>query len=141
MERGGLDFVGDYKGLAVYFDAKSTKAGTRFPLDNVKPHQADIVRDAWRRGAVAFLAVGFDVEDHKAASFYLVDWPILECWWDDYMRGSDLVTVDGKTKVVKTPRSIPRQWLEDHAPPIRLDGGVWLDLVGAIRLVKARMAA
>lgn len=118
VSKGTLDFLGDYRGRLVTFDAKSTKTKS-FPLRLIKRHQATIVRNAHQRGAIAFFLVEFT----DTGAYYAMPWPVLAPWWGEFDMMGD-------------PASIPRQVIESECLAIAKERGR-LDLVGVIeRLTK-----
>ena len=89
MGRGGLDFIGDWRGTALTFDCKSTKIDTRFPLDMVEPHQAVLVKKAHERGCLAFLLIEVSAQSNWAR-YFAVDWPVLGPAWKGYRANEGL---------------------------------------------------
>lgn len=77
---GALDFIGDYKGAFVTFDAKSTESKTSFRLSLIKQHQAVIVKKAHERGAIGFFLVEFS--KLEPARYYALTWPFLREYWN-----------------------------------------------------------
>ena len=82
---GHLDFVGDYKGRHVAFDAKSCRLKTSFPLKNLKPHQVEQVAEAHSRGALSFFLVEF-LDLPGGPRYFALTWPVLEPYWVGRLR-------------------------------------------------------
>ena len=78
--QGALDFIGDFRGLFVTFDAKSTQSRSSFALDLIKQHQAVIVKNTHDRGGIAFFLVEFSTL--APARYFALSWPTLKPWWD-----------------------------------------------------------
>lgn len=54
-----VDYIGLYYNRPIAFDAKSTQNKTRFPLDNIEPHQREFLR-TWRQlTGKAFYLINF----------------------------------------------------------------------------------
>lgn len=117
MPTGELDFVGDYKGRAVSFDAKSTATKTTFPLRNIKRHQATIVRHAHERGALAFFLVEFTA-CAGAPRYYALTWDVLAPFWSSFS--------------LYQATSIPLAVFEKRCVEV-VRKGATLDLVGAVQ--------
>ena len=118
VESGDLDFVGDFRGFGVSFDAKSTQVNTRFDLKLIKKHQAVIVKRAHARGALAFFLVEFSRLE-AGPRYWCLTWPVLRSWWDAFDH-------DGE------PASIPAAVFEAECLEVVRAGNV-LDLVAAVR--------
>ena len=58
-EPSTTDYNGVYKGYYLDFEAKETKLKTRFPFDNIHPHQIKHLRNITRHGGIGFLIVRF----------------------------------------------------------------------------------
>ncbi|PFL57687.1 Holliday junction resolvase RecU [Bacillus cereus] len=93
-----VDYDGVYKGRALYFEAKSTKETTRFPLDNISRHQIDYLKDTLEHGAICFLLIEFRT-DHI---IYFVPVNLVAKYYEAML-------YDGGRK------SIPREEFEKHA--------------------------
>lgn len=115
---GDLDFVGDFWGRGVSFDAKSTSVNTSFALRLLKKHQVVIVKHAHARGALAFFLVEFSELD-GGPRYFALTYPVLKSWWDRFEH-------DG------TPASIPFAAIEAHCHEVKRAGNV-LALVGVVR--------
>ncbi|WP_242136614.1 Holliday junction resolvase RecU [Bacillus cereus group sp. BfR-BA-01360] len=59
QDKSTVDYDGVYNGRAIYFEAKSTKETSRFPLENIHRHQIDFLRDTHERGAICFFLIEF----------------------------------------------------------------------------------
>ncbi|PFC85151.1 Holliday junction resolvase RecU [Bacillus anthracis] len=93
-----VDYDGVYKGRAVFFEAKSTKETTRFPLDNISRHQIDYLKDTQEQGAICFFLIEFST-DHI---IYFVPVNLVAKYYEAML-------YDGGRK------SIPREEFEKHA--------------------------
>lgn len=127
VAKGDLDFVGDYRGRAVSFDAKSTKVPTSFPLSNLKRHQVTICKNAHARGALAFFLVEFS--KHEVPSYFALTWPELKSFWNRY---------DAIAPGPAYTASIPLPFFLGHCVRVERQGNV-LDLPAAIVALQARM--
>jgi len=58
-KKSTVDYDGVYRGRAIYFEAKSTREETRFPLDNIERHQIEHLEKAEKQGAVCFFLIEF----------------------------------------------------------------------------------
>ena len=67
-ERSTVDYVGVWKGKAVAFDAKATRAAS-LPHENVHRHQREFLQAFHKAGGVAGLLVAF--EGRGARSFFV----------------------------------------------------------------------
>lgn len=73
-----VDFVGTYGGLAIAFDAKSTREA-RIRWDRVEEHQAEWLKDWARVGGLGFVLVAATgAEAGARARWWLCPW---EWWW------------------------------------------------------------
>lgn len=115
--KGSLDFVGDFLGRAVELDAKSTKIKSSLKLSLLKRHQVNIVKHAFKRGAIAFFLVEFSALDGPPRYFALT-WPVLQAYWDKADFGGT--------------QSIPFAVIEKACVEVSRKGKT-LDLVGAIQ--------
>ncbi|MEG2457404.1 MAG: Holliday junction resolvase RecU [Bacilli bacterium] len=52
-----LDYCGIYKSKYIEFDAKECKNTTSFPLNNIKTHQLEHMKDIIRHGGITFLII------------------------------------------------------------------------------------
>lgn len=67
------DFFGVVAGgVGVLFDAKATTALKRWPLANIKPHQARDLEAWWQRGAHSFIALDW------SGSRWMLPWGVLQ---------------------------------------------------------------
>ena len=121
--QGALDFIGDFRGLFVTFDAKSTESKTAFKLDLIKRHQAVIVRKSFERGAIAFFLVEFS--KLEPARYFALTWPVLKPWWGRMDYGG--------------PQSIPFAFLEAECLEIHRERKT-LDLVGTVEALMQKAA-
>lgn len=93
-----VDYDGVYKGRAVYFEAKSTKETTNFPLDKISRHQIDYLKDTLEHGAICFFLIEFRT-DHV---IYFVPISLVAEYYEAML-------YDGGRK------SIPRKEFEERA--------------------------
>lgn len=70
-----VDYMGDYDGRSICFEAKQHKAETAFPLKNIEPHQVDFMRD-WQ--GIKF----FVIEWVHYREIYRVSWETIVNFWD-----------------------------------------------------------
>lgn len=124
---GALDFIGDLHGRAVTFDAKSCAIKTAFPLKDIRPHQAVIVKRAHRRGAVSFFLVEFSALA-GGPRYFALTWPVLEPYWRPFYHSG---SADGSS-------SIPLRVFEAECLEVGCKGKT-LDLAGAIEALAAEV--
>lgn len=79
-KKSTVDFMGDYSGRSVCFEAKSTKEETSFPLKNFEKHQIEFMRK-WK-GASFVL-----IELSKFREVYFVHYSWIISWWDEMQVG------------------------------------------------------
>lgn len=114
--KGFVDFVGIANGRSICFEAKSTRERTSFPLDNIKRHQVEVLRDWHNLGGISFVLIEFE----KRNAVYLLRYPQLQKWWKSAEGGGR--------------KSIPFQWFHFHCPRVRSDRGISLDYLKALKL-------
>lgn len=117
-----VDFDGTIKGgRAVYFDAKSTRETTRFPLANIKEHQMNYCQDQHELGAAVFFLVEFAAH-HE---FYYLPYTIAQRYFDDAQAGGR--------------KSIPYDDFRENPAIYEVKGspGIVLDFLEPIRSGKA----
>lgn len=124
--KGTLDFVGDFRGRALYFDAKSTKVKTRFNLENIEGHQAKIIRKAHGRGCLAFLLVEFSTLE-GGPRYFAMTWDVLGPAWEAYQ----------DVKQLDAPSSIPFKTIAANCLEVKRVKGSLL-LVSAIAELASR---
>lgn len=116
---GALDFIGDYRGRFVTFDAKSCANATSFPLADLRRHQVVIVKRTVARGGLAFFLLEFTA---GSPSYWALTWDVLRPYWNEADAGGR--------------QSIPRAAIEGQCLRIqRTRSG--LDLVGVIEQLQA----
>lgn len=110
-----VDYMGDWEGRSICFEAKSTENETRLPFGNFEEHQIEFIR-SWK--GIAFALVHF--ESHNET--YLIDRLSLLRMWDEQMLGGR--------------KSIPYKWFQESARLIKKGGcqnkGIVLDYLSAI---------
>lgn len=72
-----VDYSGVYRGHALEFEAKATREKTRFPLDNIHPHQVEHLRSCMAAGAVCFLIMEF-TQHHEI--YYVPAKMVVDAW-------------------------------------------------------------
>lgn len=82
-EKSFLDYIGIACNRSIAFDAKSTKELTRFPLNNVKPHQVELMEEWTRQNGLAFILVYFEKKDE----IYFLEYDFIKKYWDDSING------------------------------------------------------
>lgn len=83
-EKSTVDFYGTVKGgRSVYFDAKSTRNKTSFPLKNIKDHQTDFLQEQAELGAAVF----FLIEFAEQKEFYYLPYSIARQYIDEAAEG------------------------------------------------------
>ena len=123
-EKSTVDFIGQYKGIPVAFEAKNTNSN-RISLSEVKPHQERFL-DLWdaQPGAAAFVIVAFN----DLLDFYRVPWlywkTALELWQKSKGKKQD-VKIGGLVwetpgKASLTPEDLPVSWRIDSSNVYRL---------------------
>lgn len=108
------DFAGIYEGRSILFDAKETKT-LNLPIENIKPHQYEILKSWHEKGAHAFLVVYF----HKPNKYYYLSFKTLEWAWERAKKG--------------TRMSISLKEFETMAIEVKSNNGFTLDYLEAIR--------
>lgn len=89
-----VDYMGDYQGNSICFEAKSTENKTSFPLSNFEKHQIEFIR-AWQ--GLSFALINFDTHNET----YLISKTHLLQWWDDQLTGGR--------------KSIPISWVRENS--------------------------
>lgn len=89
-----VDFMGDWNGRSICFEAKSTKIETSFPLSNFEEHQIEFMR-SWKGATFALI----HFETHRET--YLIDRLNLLRMWDEQFTGGR--------------KSIPYAWFQESA--------------------------
>ncbi|MGO0058617.1 Holliday junction resolvase RecU [Brevibacillus fluminis] len=60
-QKSTVDYDGIYKGRAIFFEAKSTREQTSFPLKNIERHQIEYLENAEKQGGICFFLIEFAV--------------------------------------------------------------------------------
>ncbi|MEK5038930.1 Holliday junction resolvase RecU [Sporosarcina sp. FSL K6-3457] len=110
-----VDYVGAHNGKTIVFDAKETKLKS-FPLENLQPHQYELLKSWREQGAAAFLIVQF-TKLHE--EIYLLPFKILQEYWEDAEKGGR--------------KSIPHSAFIERCDLIKSEGGVTLHYLKNIR--------
>lgn len=105
-KKSTVDFIGDYKGRSVCFEAKSTENKTLFPLANFEEHQIEFMRK-WT--GIKFAVIEFK---HTRQIFFLEAARLLNAW-DNHKVGG--------------PASIPYEWCAFWLDEIEQGDGIVLD--------------
>jgi recombination protein U len=106
-----VDFMGDYEGRAICFEAKENMIKTSFPLSNFEEHQIEFIRK-WK--GIAFAIIHFKAHNRT----FLINKSQLISAWDNAR--------DGERK------SIPYQWFEEQAREVKQGNGIILDYLGEV---------
>ena len=106
QEKSTVDFEGMSHGRGLAFDAKSTKNKSSFPLNNIKEHQIEFLKDYRDQGGIAFFIVHF--EKHQETYFLYVTQ--LVDWWENMKYGGR--------------KSIPLNWFKLNCDLIKAEKGV-----------------
>src|SRR5579875_1102814 len=109
-----VDYHGVYPGHALEFDAKSTREKTRFPLQNVHPHQIEHLRLCESMGAICFLLVEFAQHAH----IFYVPAQLVTRAYDASLRGG--------------AKSIPYEDIARTCYVVEAGRGVVLDYLAAV---------
>jgi len=111
-----VDYMGDWQGKSVCFEAKSTKNETSLPFSNFEEHQIEFIR-SWKGESFALI----HFESHNET--YLIDRVSLLRMWDEQMLGGR--------------KSIPYKWFQESGRLIEKgeyqNKGIVLDYLSAIR--------
>ncbi|OAB48489.1 Holliday junction resolvase RecU [Paenibacillus antarcticus] len=110
-----VDFMGDWQGKSICFEAKSTKNEKSFPFSNFEEHQIEFIR-SWK--GESFALIHFETHNET----YLIDRINLLRMWDEQMLGGR--------------KSIPYKWFQESGRLIEKGGyqnqGIVLDYLSAI---------
>lgn len=105
-----VDYMGDWKGKSICFEAKSTNSTSSIPFKNFEDHQIEFIR-RWQ--GIGFALIHF--EYYKET--YLIDKKDLLEKWDLQYKGGR--------------KSIPYEWFQQNAKPIK-QGMFLLDYLAAV---------
>lgn len=104
-----VDYMGDYDGHSICFEAKQHKAATAFPLKNIEPHQIEFMRN-WR--GIKF----FIIEWIHYKEVYRVSWDTIIRYWDvaENTGGRKSIPYSDMQheKLIKSGRGISLDYLE-----------------------------
>jgi recombination protein U len=114
-QKSTVDFGGTAQGKSIWFDAKTTKNKTSFPLKNIKSHQIEFLRQVHEHGGIAFLLI-FSLAENKT--------------W--FLRILDLLVFMEQEK----RKSLSFQWLDEKAPLIYSHEGIVLDYLSEALRIK-----
>jgi recombination protein U len=106
-KKSTVDYIGDYNGHSICFEAKSTENKTSFPLSNFEAHQIMFMHK-WK--GIKFAIIEFTT--HKETYFIPFDYL--------FARYTD-------------SKSIPYKWIAEH-PKIGSGNGIFLDYLKHIDL-------
>jgi len=109
-----VDFVGIAGGRAIAFDAKSTLTKTRFPLDNLEPHQFEFLESWDCHGGIAFVLMEFAAHEE----FYVVSFRQLREWWAARKSGGR--------------KSVPYEVIREQCRRVTAGRGVVLDYLQGV---------
>lgn len=96
-QKSTVDFGGTAKGKSIWFDAKTTKNKTNFPLANLKSHQIDFLQRVEQQGGIGFWLIFSESEK--------TTWILYQSKLDEFLKDY-------------TRKSIPYQWLNDNCPKV-----------------------
>ncbi|WP_408956028.1 Holliday junction resolvase RecU [Natroniella sp. ANB-PHB2] len=113
-KKSTVDYIGNYKGQAIAFDAKETRIETRFDLSNVKKHQYHYLKNWAANGGIAFLIIYFNSLDEA----YYLPYGLLNEYWQGRLKGKR--------------KSIPYQKIAKEEYKISSQGLVLLDYLEII---------
>lgn len=86
-KKAAVDFLGHVLlpggALPLAFDAKEVSRGSRWPLENLKAHQYEYLRDCALTGALSFVLIAFWEKDQ----FFVLPFPVLEDRWGAWRSG------------------------------------------------------
>lgn len=108
------DYNGVYKGKYIDFEAKETKHGTSFPLNNFHDHQIKHMRSVCDQNGICFVIIRFSTTDEI---FYL-EAEKLFLFWDRMIEGGR--------------KSITKDELKQRAHPIALGFQARIDYIRVI---------
>ncbi|MNI30646.1 Holliday junction resolvase RecU [compost metagenome] len=92
-----VDYMGDWGGKSICYEAKSTKNPTSFPFSNFEEHQIEFIR-RWK--GIGFALIHFEYHD---TTYLISKEDLLEKW--------DLQATGGR-------KSIPYDWFVNHAKKV-----------------------
>lgn len=105
-----VDFMGDWQGRSICFEAKSTKSTSSIPFSNFEEHQIEFIR-RWK--GIGFALIHF--ESYKET--YLISKKDLLEKWDRQYKGGR--------------KSIPYEWFKQNAKSVK-QGMFLLDYLAAV---------
>ena len=108
-QKGIVDFIGVSNGKSIAFDAKSTNIKTNFPLNNIKQHQIDYLRNHHKHGGISFFLIAFN----KRNEYFFLSINQAYKWWKNMLQGGR--------------KSIPYDWFVFNCESIKSGNGVPLD--------------
>lgn len=111
-----VDYHGIASGKPIAFDCKSTREKTRFPLNNIEPHQYEYLKQFHYHQGISFLVVEFAIQ-HE---IYILKFEDLEKWWNESKQGGR--------------KSIPYQWFVENCERCKPGRGMSLDYLAAVGL-------
>ena len=82
-KKSTVDYIGNYKGYMLAFDAKENSIETRFPLSNVEEHQYSYLRRNKENGGISFLIVSFTTQ----GEIYYLPFRVLDRYWKGREKG------------------------------------------------------
>ena len=96
-EKSTVDFGGTAQGKSIWFDAKTTKNKTNFPLNNMKPHQIEFLQRVVEQGGIGFWLI-FSQPENKT-------WILYQSKLDEFLKDY-------------SRKSIPYTWLDENCPKV-----------------------
>ncbi|TVY02407.1 Holliday junction resolvase RecU [Paenibacillus cremeus] len=115
-KKSSVDYTGSYRSRPIWFDAKSTKNKTSFPLDFVEQHQVDRLIRHDANGAICFFLFWFT----ELNQYYLMPLKSFLCYWNRKETG------------VRGSKSIPLNEFEANAIRVDKSGRGSLDYLAAV---------
>lgn len=105
-KKSSVDYSGVCHGRSIFFEAKSTKNRTRFPLENIHSHQIDTLTKVREQGAIAFFLVEFS----KLKEVYILTIEQALTWLEEAENGGR--------------KSIPYAWFLEHCQLVMNHSGI-----------------
>lgn len=110
-KKSTVDFGGTASGRSIWFDAKTSKNKTSFPIQNIEPHQITFLQKVRQQNGLAFFLI-FSLVRNKT-------WVL---WIDQFMEFVE----------TETRKSIPFDWLDINCPTVQSRNGIIIDYLPII---------
>lgn len=105
-KKSTVDYTGTYRRRSLWFDAKSTKNQSSFPLDLVEAHQVEHLIGHAANGAICFFLFWFTEQD----AFYLMPLENFLVYWNrrfSGVRGSKSIPISAfQTNAIRVEKSV-----------------------------------